>query len=271
MLPYPQIDPTLISLGPLHIRWYGLMYLVGFFIGWKLLQSRMRRGLLATNLAGLESFLTHMIVGMLVGARVFYVFVYNLDYFSSRLWEFFFVWQGGLSFHGAASGMVVGCAIWARKNKLAFYQATDALAYCCVPGLFFGRMGNFINGELFGRPTDLPWAMIFPSDPQRIPRHPSQLYQAVTEGIVLFVALWAWQRWRLKKAQLRQGEVGALFLVGYGLLRFMTEFAREPDAQLGFVLGSLSMGQVLCFLMIGAGCAVGAHVAKTQTPYRLKA
>jgi len=267
MLPYPQIDPTLVSLGPLHIRWYGLMYLIGFAIGWKLLQWRVREKLLKTSMEGLESFLTYMIVGMLIGARVFYVFVYNLDYFSDRLWEFFFVWQGGLSFHGAATGMVVACALWARRQKLPFYTATDALAFCCVPGLFFGRMGNFINGELWGRPTDLPWAMVFPGDPTQSPRHPSQLYQGFTEGIVLLVVLVLFQKMKRKRGTLKHGEVGAAFLMGYGFLRFMTEFAREPDAQLGFVLGTLSMGQVLCLIMIAAGLGVWWHVTKTQKVY----
>ena len=178
--------------------------------------------------------------------------------------------------------MAVACAIFARRRRIPWLMVTDGLAVCATPGLFFGRLGNFINGELYGRPTDLPWAMVFPSDPLGVPRHPSQLYQALTEGIVLGLAL-LWLQSRLARRAAATGVMGdgyltAAFLIGYGVLRFLVEFSRQPDAQLGFILGPLSMGQLLCILMILAGVvtlvvvrrrparAVGAPLAAARSP-----
>jgi phosphatidylglycerol:prolipoprotein diacylglycerol transferase len=259
MIPYPQISPTLVEFGPLGIRWYGLMYVTGFTLGYTLLKRRAREGLLKLSYAGIESFVTHLIIGMLLGARITYVLVYNWDVYREKLHEIFYIWQGGLSFHGALIGMTISCLIYSRKQKLPFYMVTDAFAFAAAPGLFFGRMGNFINAELYGRPTTVPWAMIFPTDPERLPRHPSQLYQGITEGVFLyFVLLWT-QRRALREGRYRFGLLSAVFLIGYAIIRFLVEFTREPDAQLGFVLGSLSMGQILCALMGLAGVFVAWH------------
>jgi len=270
MIPYPNIKPEIFSIGPLSVRWYGLMYVVGYVIGFKLLQKRARQGLIRIRYAACESMITHIIIGMLLGARLVYALVYNWDYYSVNPLHIIRIWEGGLSFHGAALGMMVACAFFARKNKLRVYEVTDSLGYCAAPGLFFGRMGNFFNAELYGRATDVPWAMIFPTDKEQIPRHPSQLYQGITEGIVLFLVLFFYQRYLIKTGRLRHGLVGAMFLMGYGALRFGTEFFREPDAQLGFVLSSLSMGQVLCVLTVIAGIAMHLHSLKTMSVFKPK-
>ncbi len=264
MISYPNIKPEIFSIGPITVRWYGLMYVVGYVLGYLMVRNRAQRGLLRVNYKACESFITYMIVGMLVGARVIYALVYNWDYYSENLLHVFRIWEGGLSFHGAAIGMIVASALFARAHKIPFYMVTDMLAIGATPGLFFGRMGNFFNAELYGRPTDFPLAMIFPTDPEKLPRHPSQLYQGLTEGILLFLFLWGLEKYTIKIGKYRTGLVGASFLIGYGVLRFITEFAREPDKQLGFVLGPLSMGQILCAIMVVAGIGVLIHVLRTE-------
>lgn len=264
MIPYPNIKPEIFSLGPVTVRWYGLMYVLGYAIGYWLLRNRARAGLITISYKACENLITYMIVGMLIGARITYALVYNWDFYSENFLQIFKIWEGGLSFHGAAIGMVAGCAVFARKHNLPFYMVTDMLAFGATPGLFFGRMGNFFNAELWGRPTDLPWGMVFPNDPEKLVRHPSQLYQGFTEGILLFVILLWVQNSTLKTGKFRLGLVGATFLVGYGTLRFLTEYAREPDKQLGFIVGNLSMGQILCSIMVLIGCGVFWHVFKTQ-------
>ncbi len=267
MLNFPHISPDILSLGPLRVRWYGVMYVVGYIAAFQLYKWRARKGFLNLRYRAIESAITYYIFGMIIGARLVYALVYNWDYFSGHLIEVFYIWQGGLSFHGAAIGMIVSSLLIARKNKIPFYAVTDALAYCCTPGLFFGRIGNFINAELYGRPTDLPWAMVFPTDPDKLGRHPSQIYQALTEGPLLLLFLWLIQTLSIKWGLFRTGLVGASFLIGYGVLRFFTEFAREPDKQLGFVWGPLSMGQILCLIMAFSGLLVLIHVLKTEKAF----
>ncbi len=262
---YPSISPEILSIGPISLRWYGMMYVVGYIIGYFLVKRQILKGILKVPLQAGENLMTFMIVGMILGARIVYALAYNWNYYSENLLEIFAVWKGGLSFHGAALGMIVVSAIFARKHKIHFYSVTDVLAFASTPGLFFGRMGNFINAELYGRVSDVSWAMIFPTDPLKLPRHPSQLYQGFTEGIILFVVLYLQQSYMLKKGIYRTGITGATYLIGYGLLRFLVEFTREPDAQLGFVVGAFSMGQVFCFVMIVSGVFVMNHVLKTQS------
>ena len=270
MIAYPAIGPTIFSIGPLSVRWYGLMYVLGYICAYLYLKHRVTRGLIRLTMEDIESLLVHFVVGMLIGARLTYVVVYNWPVFSENPIEIFKIWQGGLSFHGAAIGMCVAAWIFARKKKLRFYELTDALAGGCGPGLFFGRIGNFINGELYGRQTDVPWAMIFPTDPKQLPRHPSQLYQGLTEGLFLFIVLWVIQETLLRKKKFRWGIIGPSFLIGYGLLRFLTEFTREPDAQLGFILGDLSMGQLLCLLMVALGCFTMWHASTVEKVFEPK-
>jgi phosphatidylglycerol:prolipoprotein diacylglycerol transferase len=197
-----------------------------------------------------------LLVGMLVGARLVYVLVYDRAEYAAHPLEAFAVWRGGLSFHGAVLGMVTACAIFARRRHIPFWTVADTLALAGTPGLFFGRLGNFINAELYGRPTSVPWAMVFPTDPSHLPRHPSQLYEAFCEGILLFLALRLLERAALRGGWYRPGLLAGAFLIGYGVLRFLIEFTRQPDVQLGLVLGPFSMGQVLCALMIVAGSII---------------
>ncbi len=265
MISYPNIKPEIFSIGPLKLRWYGLMYVIGFFLGFYLLKKRAARGLIRIDYRACESFISYLIFGMLLGARLVYCLIYNWPQYSANPVEIFYVWEGGLSFHGAALGMVASCALFARKFKVPFYSVTDTLAFCAGPGLFFGRLGNFINGELYGRPTSVAWAMIFPRDEMQLPRHPSQLYEAFCEGLLIFVILYFLQKYLLENKKFRHGILGGTFLVLYGVGRFLVEYTREPDAQLGLFVNELfSMGQILCFLMILIGTAVLVHVFRTQ-------
>ena len=269
IIPYPSISPVAFRIGPIAIRWYGIMYLIGYVVGGVLAKWRSRRGLWTLDAAAVDSLIGYLVIGMLVGARLVYVLVYDWATYRVQPLRVFAIWQGGLSFHGAALGMAVACAIFAWRRRVPWLMVTDGLAVCATPGLFFGRIGNFINAELYGRPTNAPWAMVFPTDPLGVPRHPSQLYQALTEGVVLGLAL-LWLQSRIAReaaatGAIRDGYLSAAFLIGYGVLRFFVEFTRQPDAQLGFVLGSLSMGQLLCTLMIVAGVAIFAF-ARARPP-----
>ena len=204
----------------------------------------------------LDALIGWFVVEMLLGARLVYAIVYQPGHFLDDPLEFFRVWHGGLSFHGAVLGMTAACLVFARVHRVAFWELADLLAFAGSPGLFFGRLGNFINGELYGRPTHLPWAMVFPSDPLQVPRHPSPLYEALGEGVLVFLALVVLQRWSLRRGWYRPGLLGAAFLLLYGVVRFLIEFTRQPDPQLGLVLGPFSMGQLLCVAMIVAGLGI---------------
>lgn len=266
MIAYPTwLKPEILTLGPLTLRWYGLMYVLAFFLGAWVLRIRARRGLFTVNYAQADLFVNYLFIGMIIGARILYCTVYNWDQYSMNPVEILYVWQGGLSFHGAMLGMITACFLYSRRYRLPFHMVTDTLAITAPPGLFLGRWGNFINGELWGRQTDVPWAMIFPRDPSHLPRHPSQIYQSLTEGLLLGIILYSYQTWALRNERYRSGYVGGIFLLGYGALRFCTEFFREPDAQLGFVLGPFSMGQILCFLMIIGGTGVLLY-ARLKSP-----
>ncbi|OYV67850.1 MAG: prolipoprotein diacylglyceryl transferase, partial [Deltaproteobacteria bacterium 21-66-5] len=188
-IPYPHIPPVILRLGPLTIRWYGVMYVVGYVVGVRIARARIGRGLVAMTEDALDAFVGYLVVGMLVGARSMYAIAYEPDHFRRDPLEFFRVWHGGLSFHGAVIGMAIAALVFARVHRVPFWQLADTLALAGTPGLFFGRLGNFINGELYGRPTHVPWAMVFPADPLALPRHPSQLYEAIAEGLILFLVL----------------------------------------------------------------------------------
>lgn len=243
-----NFDPVILALGPLQIRWYGLMYVLGFLLGGKILKILCEENYLKLPKEKVDSLVTHVIVGMFFGARLAYVFIYNWDYYSNHLSEIFSVWQGGLSFHGALAGIAIAGALFARKYQLHFFEVADAFAIAGTPGLFFGRVGNFINGELYGRVTTAPWGMIF-KEGGPLPRHPSQLYEGISEGIILFLLFFI-----LRKKVKYYGIIGAMFVIGYGTFRFIVEFFREADSQLGYYLGGLfTMGQILCFVMIDIG------------------
>jgi phosphatidylglycerol:prolipoprotein diacylglycerol transferase len=252
MLIHPQIDPVAFSIGPLAVRWYGLMYLAGFAAGWWLGQRRIKAGRAPITRQQFDDLIFLAVLGVIVGGRLGYVLFYKPGYYAAHPLEIFAVWQGGMSFHGGLLGVMLAMWIAARRHRIHFLSLMDFVAPLCPLGIAAGRLGNFINGELYGRVTDLPWGMVFRGAGDA-PRHPSQLYQAALEGIALFVLLW----WFSSKPRPR-GQVSALFLVGYGAFRFIAEFGREPDAFLGFLAFGLTMGQWLCLPMIIGGVALFA-------------
>lgn len=256
VIPYPRMPPVIVSIGPLAIRWYGVMYVIGYAVGFRLALGRVRRGVTALSREGLDTLVWYLVIGMLVGARLTYVFVYSAGEYRSHPGEILALWRGGLSFHGAVIGMACACTVFAHRHRIPILDVTDTVALCGAPGLFFGRLGNFINGELYGRPSGVPWAMIFPSDPLHLPRHPSQLYEALAEGVLLALVLRMLDRRERQRGRARTGLLTGAFLVGYAALRFLLEFTREPDPQLGLVVGPFSMGQLLSLMMLLASALV---------------
>lgn len=246
MLQYPNINPEIVRVGPFAVRWYGMMYLIGFASSYLLVKYQLKKSG-SRNGVDIDSLYSYVILGLLAGARLGYVVFYNLPFYLSHPLELFAVWHGGMSFHGGLIGSVVAGYLFCKKMKLDFWQTADLVIVTAPIGLGLGRLGNFINGELYGRVTDVPWAMVFPSGGPAL-RHPSQLYEFFLEGVVLFVALWI-----LRKKHFKPGILTSLFLILYGAFRFFAEFFREPDAQLGYVLGMLTMGQVLSLSMLLAG------------------
>lgn len=248
-----QFDPVIFSLGPLSIRWYGLMYLIGFVIAGILLRYFSRKKLILLREDLVDTFITYMILGMIIGARSLYVLVYDFSHQMSDPISVFKVWEGGLSFHGAIIGFAIAGALFAKKYNMPVLHVFDMAVTAGAQGVFFGRIGNFINGELYGRPTDVPWGIIFPNGGP-YPRHPSQLYESFFEGMVLFIILFL-----LRKNFKRPGVLCSIFLSGYGVMRFGIEFFREADYQMGYYLGNIfTMGQILCFIMIL--CGVGFYL-----------
>jgi phosphatidylglycerol---prolipoprotein diacylglyceryl transferase len=252
MLVHPQFDPIAISIGPLAIRWYGLMYLTAFGLFYFLGKYRLKQTQFAKasglDAKALEDLLFWGALGVVLGGRLGYVLFYKPAYYLGNPLEALAIWQGGMSFHGGLIGVSVALLLFCRKYKLNYLRIMDFVSPLIPTGLAAGRMGNFINGELWGRATDLPWAMIFPQAGDMVARHPSQLYQFAGEGLLLFVFLWQYS-----KKQRPEGHVAGMFLIGYGICRFLAEFAREPDSFLGLLTLGLSMGQLLCIPMIALG------------------
>jgi phosphatidylglycerol:prolipoprotein diacylglycerol transferase len=248
MLIHPQFDTIALHLGPLAIRWYGLMYLLAFGLFLLLGRQRIKTGPQpGWDIRQLDDLLFYGVLGVVLGGRLGYVLFYQPAHFLAHPLEIFSVWQGGMAFHGGFIGVLVAMALFARKTKKSWLAVTDFIAPLVPLGLGAGRIGNFINGELWGRPTDVPWAVVFPQI-DAIPRHPSQLYQFALEGLALFTLLWLFSR-----KPRPTGAVSGLFLIGYGSFRFLVEYTREPDSFLGLLALNLSMGQWLSLPMVVAG------------------
>jgi len=244
---FPPIDPVLISVGPLAIRWYALAYLAAFVLGWRYCLFLARQNAAGPTPEHYDDFVTWAIIGTVLGGRIGYVLFYQFDYYLSAPLEALKIWHGGMSFHGGMLGVILAAYLFVRSRKIPFFAFSDLLAVVTPIGLFLGRIANFINGELFGRTTDVAWAVVFPRGGE-LPRHPSQLYEATLEGIVLFIILSLLARsTRIRNCY---GFISGSFLVGYGVFRFIVEFFREPDEQLGFLFAGATMGQLLCLPMI---------------------
>ncbi len=248
MITYPSFDPVIVALGPVEVHWYGMMYLLGFLGAWWLAKWRTRHYHLGWTAEDIGDVLFYAALGVIIGGRVGYILIYDpLSVLVDPL-RVFRIWEGGMSFHGGLLGVIIAMYLFAKRVRRPFWQVTDFLVPLAPLGLGLGRLGNFINGELWGRVSDVPWAMVFPRA-DNFPRHPSQLYEMGLEGGLLFAFVW----WYARRPR-PNGTVSAVFLVGYALCRFIVEFFRQPDVELGFVaFGWLTMGQVLSILM----CLVG--------------
>ena len=259
MLTYPNIDPVAISIGPLDIHWYGLMYLLGFGGAYLLLMHRANKPNSGWTKDEVSDLIFYGAMGVVLGGRMGYVLFYNFSKFlEDPLW-LFAVWEGGMSFHGGLLGVIVAALVFARRYKKTFFTTIDFAAPVVPLGLLTGRLGNFIGGELWGRVSDAPWAMVFPKGGP-LPRHPSQLYEMFLEGIVLFIILWVFTS-KPRPAMAASG----VFLIGYGVFRFAVEFVRQPDSHIGFdILGWMTRGQLLCVPMILGGIYLIAKAYNNQ-------
>ncbi len=257
MLMYPQINPVAVQIGPLAVHWYGLTYLAAFalflFLGVQRLKQppfKYMKAERAWSRRDVEDILFLGVVGVVLGGRVGYCLFYKPGYYLSHPLEIFAVWQGGMSFHGGLIGVICAMLWFAHSRRRRWLEVADFVAPCVPAGLAAGRIGNFINGELWGRfaNPELPWAMVFPQSGSMLPRHPSQIYQVLLEGVLLFIVLWLYAR-----KEHKPGQVAAVFLIGYGALRFTAEYFREPDDFLGLLSLGMSMGQWLCVPMVLGG------------------
>ena len=249
-LPFPAIDPVLVQIGPFAIRWYALAYIVGLVVGWRYLRRLVQRPGWQLTPIDVDDLLLYVTLGVVLGGRLGYVLFYRPGHYLTQPLEALAVWQGGMSFHGGVVGVILAMWLFARLRDRSFLEIGDAVV-CAIPiGLFLGRIANFINGELFGRTTDVAWGMVFPYGGP-LPRHPSQLYEAILEGLVLFVVLAAFA-WRPRDPK-TAGRLSGIFLMGYAIGRSFAELFREPDAHLGFLWGQLTMGQLLSLPMFIAG------------------
>jgi phosphatidylglycerol---prolipoprotein diacylglyceryl transferase len=266
ILPFPQFDPVLVHIGPFAIRWYALAYIAGILVGWLYAKAILRSprawgGAAPISSVQFDDFVLWVTLGIILGGRIGYVLFYNLPHFLEHPIEIIKLWNGGMSFHGGFLGCVLAVVLFARRRKIPILSLGDLTCAVAPIGLFFGRLANFINGELWGRPSNVPWAIVFPSDGPE-PRHPSQLYEALLEGLVLFAVLALFVRFGALK---RPGLILGAFALFYGLARSFSEFFREPDVQLGFLWGGLTMGMLLSIPMILGGALIIWLVLRAPT------
>ncbi|MFL6799403.1 MAG: prolipoprotein diacylglyceryl transferase [Xanthobacteraceae bacterium] len=267
LLPFPAIDPVLVSIGPVAIRWYALAYIVGILLGWLYARTIIRSpdlwgGAPPMTASDFDDFVTWVTLGIILGGRLGYVLAYNPTYFAAHPLESLELWRGGMSFHGGFLGCVIAVIVFARRRAISILSLGDLTCSAGTIGIFLGRIANFINGELWGRPTDVPWAMVFPSGGP-FPRHPSQLYEALLEGLVMFIVLTALIRGGALK---RPGFILGAFAFGYGVARSFCELFREPDVQLGFLWGGLTMGMLLSVPLIIGGILLMAMRRQRARP-----
>lgn len=255
-IPYPNFHPVAISIGPITIHWYGIAYVFSILVGYQLAKTFSKSLNIQLNLSDLVS---NIILGIIIGGRLGYVLFYDPVYYFSHPTEIIAIWKGGMAFHGGAIGAFAATILTCKKQRVSIHKGLDLLAICATPGLFFGRIANFINGELYGRPTSVAWGMIFPAG-GNIPRHPSQLYEATLEGFVLFILLAI-----LLKKNYTEGRIFSTFVIGYGITRFFIEFTRAPDAHLGLLALNLSMGQYLSLAMIFLGI-IWTYIRRAPLP-----
>lgn len=250
---FPALDPVAIELGPFALRWYALAYIAGILLGWRHAIALAPSSPAALDRKLLDDALLWAALGVIVGGRLGYALFYHAGHFARHPLEMLYLWQGGMSFHGGLAGVALALVPFARARRRSPLALADIVACAAPIGLFFGRIANFVNGELIGRPADLPWAVLFPQD-AAVPRHPSQLYEALLEGVLLFVLLnLLWRKTALKH---RPGAIAGVFLAGYGAARYGVEFLREPDLHLGLVLAGQTMGQLLSLPLVAAGVAL---------------
>jgi len=262
MLYYPTINPTIVKIGPLQIRWYGIMYVLAFLASYFLVKYQIRKKRLPIDTNTINDLFLFLIIGLIVGARLGYTVFYNLPFYLSHPLKLFAVWEGGMSFHGGLIGIILAGLLFLKKRKASFWEFADLICVTAPIGLGLGRLGNFINAELYGRVTNLPWGMIFPSG-GILPRHPSQLYELFLEGILLFIVLWL-----IKDFHFKKGTLFCLFLILYSVFRFFIEFFREPDPQLGFLFSFITMGQILSIVMCVSGVILLFFRPKMETIHK---
>ncbi|MBL95704.1 MAG: prolipoprotein diacylglyceryl transferase [Magnetovibrio sp.] len=262
-IPFPTIDPIIFELGPLSIRWYALAYLLGIFVGWRVMRYMNQISPIVEDNETIDDFLVWVTLGILLGGRVGYVLFYNLNYYIQNPLNIFAIWHGGMSFHGGFAGVTISSIAFCKKRRVNILNFGDAVCVVAPIGLFFGRIANFINGELFGRPSSVPWAVIFPNG-GNIPRHPSQLYEAIFEGALLFFLLWF--LFNYYNPRKRPGVLTGVFLLSYGIIRGVIEFFREPDFHIGYLgFGIFTMGQLLSLPMILVGAILIFNVMRKES------
>lgn len=247
---FPNIDPVLIEIGPFALRWYALAYIAGLILGWRYVRHLAKAPPQVASSNEVDDFLVWATVGVVLGGRLGYILFYNIEYYANNPFRALEIWRGGMSFHGGMLGVILAMILFCRRRRIPFLGFSDLIA-CATPiGLFLGRIANFINAELYGRSTNVPWGVIFPNGGP-VPRHPSQLYQAFLEGLVLFIILYL--LWRSEWIRMRMGLLSGAFLLGYGIFRSIAELFREPDMQIGFLAFGTTMGQWLSLPMILLG------------------